>query len=39
MAVNNGASILIIGRTITESVEPIETIKKISRNIEECLES
>ena len=39
MAVNNGASILIIGRTITESVEPIETIKKISRNIEECVES
>ena len=39
MAVNNGASILIIGRTITESEEPIETIKKISRNIEECVES
>ncbi len=37
-AVKAGASILIIGRSITKSNNPLETLNKISKNIEESLE-
>ena len=33
-AIKNGSSLLIIGRTITESINPISTIEKIIQNIE-----
>lgn len=33
-AIKNGSSILVIGRTITNSNDPISSIKKIVRNIE-----
>ncbi len=33
-AVKNGASILVVGRTITNSKDPISSIEKIVRNIE-----
>ncbi len=34
MAIKNGSSLLVIGRTITESINPISTIEKIIQNIE-----
>lgn len=37
-AVKAGASILVIGRTITHSIDPIATLCKISKNIEESFE-
>ncbi len=38
-AVNLGSSILIIGRTITKSKNPVDTLKKISEDIEVHFES
>ena len=37
-AVKAGASILVIGRSITHSIDPVETLCKISKNIEESFE-
>ena len=37
-AVKAGASILVIGRSITHSIDPVETLFKISKNIEESFE-
>ena len=34
MAIKNGSSLLIIGRTITKSINPISSIEKIIENIE-----
>ena len=34
MAIKNGSSLLIIGRTITKSINPISSIEKIIQNIE-----
>ena len=34
MAVKNGSSLLIIGRTITKSTNPISSIERIIQNIE-----
>ena len=38
-AIKSGSSILIIGRTITQSTSPLESISKIMQNIEKSLES
>ncbi len=38
-AIKNGSSILIVGRSITQSNNPIKALNKISRNIEESIES
>ena len=39
LAVKFGSSMLIIGRSITQSKDPIETLKRISENIEAQIES
>jgi len=36
-AIKNGSSLLIIGRTITKSINPISSIKKIIQNIENAI--
>ena len=38
-AIKSGSSILIVGRSITQSNNPIKALNKISRNIEESIES